>query len=265
MTSFLVALPAEAGPLIEKFKLEPTMDRAFRVFANGERRLVISGVGKVAAAAAMAHLRDRSLDAWLNVGIAGHRDRAEGELIRASRVTDASTGQRYYPTLLGLSDIASEGVTTVDSPEADFDSTDVFDMEASGFYPTALRVSTAELVHVVKIVSDNRGTDLRTITAERVSGLVRNNLGGIEAVVEHLESLARELDPLRTSPELESFVGSWHFTTSQARRLSRLLTRLRAFEREPSVEDLQPASTASEVLSRLAADLETLASERQRF
>lgn len=265
MTVFVVALPAESAPLIDHFGLAPANDRGFRVFSGDGRRLVISGVGKVAAAAATAYLHERAFDVWLNVGIAGHRHRAEGDLVRAYRVTDASTGQRYYPTLLGPSGLDVEGLTTVDVPETAFEITDAFDMEAAGFYPTALRFSTPELVHTVKVISDNRESDTAALTARRVSELIGNNLDAIVALVEHLESLASELEPLRTSPELEPFVRSWHFTASQKRRLSRLLVRFRAFGSEPSAADLESSATATDVLSRLAADLETLASEQSRF
>ena len=85
MTRFVVALRAEARPLIDRYRLEPADDGAFRCFHGSGRSLVISGVGKVAAAAATACLHEKPLDVWVNVGIAGHRDRAPGELVRAHR------------------------------------------------------------------------------------------------------------------------------------------------------------------------------------
>ena len=172
MTRFVVALRAEARPLIDRYQLEPREPGPFRCFHGSGRSLVISGVGKVAAAAATACLHEKPLDVWVNVGIAGHRDRAPGELVRAHRVTDTGTGKRFYTTLLGLPHIDTEGVSTVDLPETTFASRDVFDMEASGFYQTALRVSTSELVQCVKIVSDNLDTGTDGLTGERGSELV---------------------------------------------------------------------------------------------
>lgn len=265
MTHFVVALHAEAKPLIDHYGLKPADGPAFHVFEGGGRRLVVSGVGKVAAAAATTYLHDAPLDAWVNVGIAGHRDRAPGEIVLASRVSDGSTDERYFPTLVGLSQIDREGVTTVDTPETAFASNDVFDMEASGYYPTALRFSTSELVHCVKIVSDNRETGTDALTAKRIGALVEKNLERIAALVDQLESLATALEPLRTTPELEPFIHSWHFTSSQRRRLFRLLVRHGAFERRPSAEDFRASKNAAAVLSQLAENLETLASEQQCF
>ena len=285
MTRFVVALRAEARPLIDRYQLEalePGDGGAFRCFHGRHgsgRSLVISGVGKVAAAAATARLHEKPLDVWLNVGIAGHRDRAPGELVRAHRVTDAGTGERFYPTLLGLSHIDTEGVTTVDVPETKFASSDVFDMEASGFYQTALRVSTSELVQCVKIVSDNlhTGTDGDVLSGERVSELVERNLDAIDDVVAHLETLATELEPLRAlptlptlptledTPDAEPFFETWHFTTSERRRLSRLLVRHRTLQRLPTAKDFRQLKTASAVLQELDQRLRTLALEQREF
>lgn len=280
MTRFVVALRAEARPLIDRYQLvaclpglpgEPGNDGAFRCFDGRHgsgHSLVISGVGKVAAAAATARLHENRLDVWLNVGIAGHRDRAPGELVRAHRVTDAGTGERFYPTLLGLPHIDTEGVTTVDVPETVFNSGDLFDMEASGFYPTALRWSTSELVQCVKIVSDNLETGTGGVTVERVSELVERNLDVIDEIVTHLETLATELEPVRRledASDVEPFFETWHFTTSQKRRLSRLLVRHRTLQTPPMASDFRQLKTASAVLQELDQRLRTLALEQRAF
>jgi len=278
MTRFVVALRAEARPLIDRYQLEaivagvagePGDDGAFRCFHERDgsgRSLVISGVGKVAAAAATACFHEKPLDVWLNVGIAGHRDRAPGELVRAHRITDTGTGERHYPTLLGLPHIDNEGVSTVDIPETKFASRDVFDMEASGFYQTALRFSTSELVQCVKIVSDNVDTGTDGLRVERVTKLVEQNLDAIDDVVAHLETLATELEPLPplgAAPDIEPFFETWHFTTSERRRLSRLLVRLRALQSLPTAEELRRLKTASKVLRELDQRLRTVTLERE--
>ncbi|GMR22846.1 MAG: hypothetical protein BMS9Abin37_1222 [Acidobacteriota bacterium] len=266
MIRFVVALRAEARPLIDRYQLQPGDDGAFRCFHGSGRSLVISGVGRVAAATATAYLHKKPLDVWVNVGIAGHRDRAPGKLIRAHRVTDTGTGERFYPTLLGLPHIDTEGVSTVDMPETTFASRDVFDMEASGFYQTALRFSTSELVQCVKIVSDNVDTGTDGLTVGRVSELVEQNLDAIDDVVAHLETLATELEPLRHAPDVEPFFETWHFTTSERRRLSRVLVRLRVLQSLPTAEELRrlkTVKTASALLRELDQRLQAVALERK--
>ena len=265
MTRFVVALRAEARPLIERYGLDPTGEGEFRTFRRGDTSLVISGVGKVAAAWATAYIQEHPLEVWLNVGIAGHRDRSPGEITRAHRVTDSATGERFYPTLLGLPRLDTTGVTTVDVPETDFASDDLYDMEASGFYRSALSFSTSELVQCVKIVSDNRDSGTKGLTGARVSELVTRNLDAIDEVVAHLEALAIELEPTRQTPDTESFFEMWHFTTSERRRLSRTLNRYRALTTPPAAQELSHAKTASAVLHELDERLHALALEQDEF
>ncbi len=83
MINLVVALPAEARPLIEFFRLkEKTTIGTFRMYRQEDMSLVISGPGKIAAAAATALLAGSNTTgkqaAWLNIGIAGHATYAIG-------------------------------------------------------------------------------------------------------------------------------------------------------------------------------------------
>ena len=262
MTRFVVALRAEARPLIERYRLDADSDGPFRTYRGGGRCLVISGVGKEAAAAATAHLDDGPFGIWLNVGIAGHRDRAPGDLVRASRITDGASGERFYPSLLGLGHIESSGVTTVETPEGEFSSSDVYDMEASAFFVTAVRASTADLVQAVKIVSDNRDTGTGALSGPKVSALIRDNLDAIDAVVTHLEALGDRLGPIRSAPDTSPFTGKWRFTTSQERELKRLLVRARALGATAATDGFGETATATEILSELTARVSRAALEQ---
>ncbi|MCA8961724.1 MAG: hypothetical protein KDC38_14470, partial [Planctomycetes bacterium] len=75
--NLVVALRAEAEPLIERFGLMPRRSGAFPTFdsAPGDARslrLVISGVGAIRAAAAVGYAHglqeEAGIGAWLNVG-----------------------------------------------------------------------------------------------------------------------------------------------------------------------------------------------------
>ena len=57
--NFVVALKAEATPLVESFELaKESAPSPFPVFANGKHRLVLSGVGKELAAKATRYLSE---------------------------------------------------------------------------------------------------------------------------------------------------------------------------------------------------------------
>ncbi len=272
MICFVVALPAEAGPLVRHYRLEPSED-AFLWYRRDDVALVVSGVGKAAAAAATAYLHARTgecpFGVWLNVGIAGHRSRPPGELVIAHTVSDAATGRRWYPVRLGGPRIDPLEVRTVDRAETSFDRDVAYEMEASGVFATALRWSTAELVHALKIVSDNRQTGLDGVTGSAVGGWIETHLGVLTAMADQGRELSSELAPSRTA-RVETLVDAyrqrWHFTTSETRRLRRFLFRWEALEPDgdhgPSASALERVDWGPDALRLLESRLRTIGAER---
>jgi hypothetical protein len=268
----VVALAAEAEPIVRHYHLEP-IGGAFPCYRDDALSLVVSGVGKASAAAATAYLHaktgERSRGVWLNVGIAGHRTLDRGTLLLAHTVTDAATGKCWYPVRLGGPSIAAVEVRTVDCPETTFDRDldAVYEMEASGFFATALRFSTLELVQTMKVVSDNLETGLEGLTARSISDSIASRLDLLDAMVEHYRVLATQLEPER-GERLDALVNDyrkrWRFTTSETRRLRRLLSRWETLE--PGEDHHPPAlervERGSEVLRSLETRVRSIASER---
>ena len=99
LVHLIAALPAEVKPLISRFNLQRVQpDRVFPVYRNRHISLVVSGVGKVNAAAASAFLYALNgfpnSAVWINLGIAGHKDLALGDAVLAHRITDAGSGRQ---------------------------------------------------------------------------------------------------------------------------------------------------------------------------
>ena len=266
MIRLVVALPAEAKPLVSHFKLEPARDsRGFKIYQNDDMALIVSGVGKIAAAAATAYLQawtgNRPNGAWINVGMAGHRDLRLGEGILAYRITDRASGETWYPPPVIESTSPRAPVLTVDKVEEDFAEDWVFEMEAAGFYASACRFATAELVQCYKIVSDNGSVPPRWLSTRQVDELVESRLPEIDAVVQRTAELAGELATLSKDPsELRSMLDRWHFTVTEKRRLHRLLQRWQALAPEKSLFDSELARRESgkEALRIIQARVESL-------
>ncbi|MGH9324467.1 MAG: hypothetical protein ACRD21_12730 [Vicinamibacteria bacterium] len=272
MILYLVALAPEAEPLIRYYRMEP-FGGVFRWYRSEETALVVSGIGKLAAAAAASYLHgktgEKSYSVWLNVGIAGHRDRPVGDVLIAHTVTDAATGERFYPARLDGPRLDAVEVKTVDRAETELGSDAAYDMEAYGFCRTALRFSTSELVQSIKIVSDNRETSARAgWTAVKTRELVEGASAEIVSAASRFQELSTELDGNGREREIAALLASFsercHFTASEARKLRRLLLRWRALDPEAAgaVEELPDATGASEILRRLESKLEALAMER---
>jgi hypothetical protein len=156
----------------------------------------------------------------------------------------------------------------VDRPELDFDSDAAYDMEAYGFVAIALRFSTSELVQSIKIVSDNRETTTAAWTTAAVRDLIESRVDVVARAADRFREIANDLEPLRREQvESRALVSTYrrraHFTTSETRRLRRLLRRWAALD---PLADRGPESgearSASEVLDQLERRLQVLAMER---
>ncbi len=181
---FVVALPAEAKPLITHFGLEwQPPDDDFPIYRKGDITLIRSGVGKAAARqATRALLRFQQAEAvWINLGIAGHASRPIGDMILAQRILDEASQQRWEPAPVPDPPCGLEPLTTVDRPEFDYRRPGAFDMEAAGFL-SALDGGG----HCLKIISDNRHHPGYGIKAKQVSQLVQAQLGHIEQLMQRL-------------------------------------------------------------------------------
>jgi nucleoside phosphorylase len=209
----VVALPAEARPLIRRYELARAAGGEFPVWRADGVALVVSGVGRHKAAAATAFLaaaegpgEGASEAAWLNVGIAGHRSLPLGEAVLAHKVVSAAGGRAWYPPLLFEPPCATAAVITVgrpetsypeDRPETSYPEEAAYDMEATGFCLAAARFASAELIQVVKVVSDNAAAPLDRLTAGGVEELIERRVEIVAGIAERTAALAGHPPGLR--------------------------------------------------------------------
>jgi hypothetical protein len=266
MIHLVVALPAEARPLIAHYKLtDKTTLGGFRMYRNSGISLIISGPGKIAAAAATSLLAGRSTSrkqaAWLNIGIAGHATHNTGQGLVAHRITDQATGKSWYPPqLLNLATPTTD-LLTVDAPENNYHQDVAYDMEASGYYAVATRFSSAELVQCFKVISDNREQSATTVTAENCAQRVSRKLDEIDPLLDALAALADELNEWHAAPAgLEELSSQWHFTVSQQHQLAELARRWKALMPDQPLwlGEFSSKKNATGVLQCLQQHLDTL-------
>jgi len=266
MLNIIVALPAEARPLLDHFRLRDKQhNTAFPIYRNTDMALIVAGPGKVAAAAATALLAGTGTShtgaAWLNIGIAGHAHHAIGSGFIANRITDNATGTSWYPPQIHNLPIATETLHTVDRPEDDYPAAGLYEMEASGFFPVACRFSSSELVQCFKVVSDNRTQASTAVTAKLCTQLIAGKLADIEQLVNALSGMANEYAAWHAPhPDLEQLAARWHFTVSQQHQLAELARRWKVLTADQPLwlDQLQKTRSAAEVLQRLEQHLEAL-------
>ena len=266
MINIVVALPAEARPLLDHFRLRDKQhNTAFPLYRNADMTLIVCGPGKVAAAAATALLAGTGTSttraAWLNIGIAGHAHHAIGSGFIAHRITDSATGTNWYPPQILDLPIATDSLLTVDCPEDEYPSAALCEMEASGFFPIACRFSSSELVQCFKVVSDNRTQATTAITAKLCAQLITARLADIEQLVTALSGVADEYATWHAPhPDLEQLSKRWRFTVSQQHQLARLARRWKVLTTDQPLwlDQLEKTQRAADVLHCLEQHLCTL-------
>ncbi|WP_133512903.1 hypothetical protein [Candidatus Thiosymbion oneisti] len=193
--NLVVALPAEAKPVISRFGLARVQaDLGFPLYRHGRIALVVTGPGKPAAVTGtdlLATLGNSSQAAiWVNLGVAGHAERQVGEVLLARSITDAGSGHVRHPILPQERPCPADDLLTLDRPDLGYRHKGMVDMEASGFFPTACRYASTELVQVLKVVSDNRKTTARGLSAKQVHLLMGGALDILETLLASLEARA---------------------------------------------------------------------------
>ena len=261
MLCLVAALQAEARPLIAHYKLEAIQGQAFRLYTGDGLRLIVSGIGKVAAAGAVAYqcaLLDNSPAAWLNVGIAGHANKEVGSALLAHKITDTTNDKTFYPIFTAAPACPTSPLYTVDQAETTYATDCAYDMEASAFFETAQRFTSGELVHCLKIISDNPQNPIENFDLKKIAGLVESQLECIGQVAATLQELSQQLAELQATPTSYNDInGRWHFTVTQQHQLRGLLQRWQTLmpTRDIVDEDLLNFKKSNEVLHYLEQQL----------
>ena len=241
MLIWVCAMHCEAKPVIDFYRLKKSHENnAFDIYQGEEMTCVVSGIGKLASAAATAWIAARNSHAsslaWINLGTAGAASDELGSIFALDQVIDADTGQRYYPAPGAESVLKGHSCLTLSEPSENYQADTLFDMEASGFFHSALHFSSAELTQGIKVISDNRDQKTGKNRA-RTSALIEQHMTVIDQQATGLLALNRELGTLSIPNESwQQLTSLAHFSQTQKNRL-RVLWRY-LLKRHPDPENL---------------------------
>lgn len=250
---WVVALPAEARPLLDYYSFNRIGDKPFPLYHSTKHsmHLVISGMGKVNSAAATAWLGAQlsSQRIWINLGIAGHKKAPINSGYWIDKIVDSATDNRYYPTILFPWQTAA--IECYDKPQTNYPNTGLVDMESSGFFPTASLFTHRELVHLYKLVADNENqlptkakeilqnhkwtklwqevSSLRQLAAEQLAKVKKMNEKVMEwenTLSERFHFTASHLAQLRQLLKKRWILGDGYPSKLQAKNTTQLLKEL---------------------------------------
>lgn len=248
--SWVVALPAEAKPLIKRFRLSRVKkdQELFPVYRSEDESisLVISGLGKALSAAAVAHLAQfveggkGGASVWINFGIAGSGLHDYGETFLASKVVDEGSGRAWYPPAICSRkiDLARREIVTVDQPVSrQIEGSSLVEMEAAGFLSVAAKLTTLEFCQCVKVVSDDPDHSIREINKDRVEELCSEALVRAEDWLKEIVAINDERESRNGNPRsFDEWMNAARFTVSESHQLRKLLQQFECLGEKISVE-----------------------------
>jgi len=258
MLIWVAALHCEASPVIDFYRLRKSQgEKAFDLYLGDDMACIVSGVGKLASAAASAWMaaryRDEASLAWINIGTAGAARHDIGAIFLLDKIVDGDTAKCYFPAPTSIPLLPGSACLTLSQPSRDYREDCLFDMEASGFISSALRFSSAELIRCIKVVSDNRHAETGR-NREQVSALIRQHIDSIEQQTTDLLALNNEVAALEFSAESwQRLLALAHFTQTQQNRLRVLWRYLhnRDLGPEALLQELSTRRTAASMIDML--------------
>lgn len=228
MIYVMMALYQEAHGLIRELELKKNTAYApFEVFDNESAgiRLVVTGVGEIAAAAATAAVCARdgadAADFLINIGCcaAGGCEPADrdmdsgygaayaaqiGDLYVCHKITEQATGKTFYPDILYRHPWKERELVTGMQPlQRAAAHGALYDMEAAAVYQAGIRFFSPDRMLFLKVVSDFGIAGQERMTAEALAGLLEQHVKEVAAFLTNLREAADEEETLRNDGILQ--------------------------------------------------------------
>ena len=258
MIYVMMALYQEAHGLIRELELKKNTAYApFEVFDNESAgiRLVVTGVGEIAAAAATAAVCARdgadAADFLINIGCcaAGGCEPADrdmdsgygaahaaqiGDLYVCHKITEQETGKTFYPDILYRHPWKERELVTGMQPlQRAVAHGALYDMEAAAVYQAGIRFFSPDRMLFLKVVSDFGIAGQERMTAEALTGLLEQHVKEVAAFLTNLREAADEEETLRNDgilqedeAVLERLFAALHCSQTMRAAFCMLLTRL---------------------------------------
>lgn len=210
MVTIYSALFSEAQEIIRTFQLKKETNHHFEVFSDEEKgiRVVLAGVGAVAAATAVAEISTcyppKSTDLVCNFGsCAAVEELPVGNVYLCNKLTEDITGRTFYPDISYRHPFAeTELISCAQIRETEQMKSDgivgrqkLYDMEAAAIYQAANYYYGPHQMIFLKVVSDH-GLDAKQTAQivhmrETVTALMKNAASTVCPYLERLCEISR--------------------------------------------------------------------------
>lgn len=234
MIYVVTALYQEAHGFIRELELKKNTAYApFEVFDNENAgiRLVVTGVGEIAAAAVVAAVCARdgadaadflinigccaaanagvdsgceTVDSGMDSGYGAANAAQTGDLYLCHKITEQATGKTFYPDILYRHPWKERELVTGMQPLQRAAAQGVlYDMEAAAVYQAGIRFFSPDRMIFLKVVSDSGVAGQERMTAETLAGLLEQNVKAVAGFLANLWKAADEEEALRSGGILQ--------------------------------------------------------------
>ncbi len=234
MIYVVTALYQEAHGFIRELELKKNTAYApFEVFDNENAgiRLVVTGVGEIAAAAVVAAVCARdgadaadflinigccaaanagvdsgceTVDSGMDSGSGAAHAAQTGDLYLCHKITEQATGKTFYPDILYRHPWKERELVTGMQPLQRAAAQGVlYDMEAAAVYQAGIRFFSPDRMIFLKVVSDSGVAGQERMTAETLAGLLEQNVKAVAGFLANLWKAADEEEALRSGGILQ--------------------------------------------------------------
>jgi len=264
---YVCAYHMEAIAIIDRHKLKKDLSiDQFPYYCNGNIGLIETGPGKQNTAIACAYITGKfniNKSAWLNIGISGHRSLPIGQGVLCNKVTDDETRTNYYPDMRFKDSLTVKALLTVNRPESQYESDNMYDMEASGFFHSCSRFSTLEHIHSYKVISDNQANSFDSFNKAQTQDLINHCLMEITSLSSTLiEAIIKYQKTYCLPVEFQILVQKLHFSVTQQEQLKILLRHWHALSTDSLLKKLpKEHQNSKQLLNNISALIDMYNSE----
>ncbi|HRW58320.1 MAG TPA: hypothetical protein P5048_01730 [Chlamydiales bacterium] len=253
MIIITTALYEEAKPIILAYNLKKKCEKTpFEIFTSNNIVLVITGVGKLAAATATGYILTiyPKPQGIINIGIAGHKESPIGTIFTVDKIIDEASSKSYYPSFVYTPSCEGLSLMTKDFICKNYPQNTLVDMEASGFFVAASKFISIDYIAILKVVSDNQSNNVEHEKKQKISYLIKPHLSHIDHLMKEME----ELDSLEKTEEISTSEAEkkFHFTMSEKYQLKDILEEIDLSKENKNAEqNLSKSKESKELIAAL--------------
>ena len=229
MIHLIIATFPEANHFIKSLQLKKISSISeFNVYYNNKFTLTISGIGKVNSAVAVAQTYQEfgknKNNNWLNVGIAGHDNSKLGEIYIINKILEDKSDKCFFPYSPCIQNIKNNSCITYENVNNKYNDS-LSDMELSGFFEAANKYSYKELIHSIKIVSDNKYDSIDFKDKQIVEKLFFDKSTIFDKFFKTIESLLKETvnNTIMMDRKVDELIRNVKFSKSENEQVRKLL------------------------------------------